>query len=63
MRKGAHNTRQRLIAVDYIVADPHGSRASRRMAAKEAKAAKRGTTTGHSTGGVSEHPIFRRRRA
>lgn len=43
--------RQREIPVDYIVADPNGNRASRRMAAKEAKARARGRNTGHGTGG------------
>ncbi len=38
------------IPVDYIVSDPGGNRASRRMHAKEKKAAERGRTTGHGTG-------------
>jgi hypothetical protein len=39
------------IPIDYIAADANGNRASRRMAAKEAKAAKRGRKIGHSSGG------------
>lgn len=55
-RKGAAG-RRRDIPVDYIVADPEGNRRSRRMAAREAKAAARGRDVGHSAGGAWWKPL------
>jgi hypothetical protein len=49
--KKVKGTRSKLIPIGYVEADPTGNRASRRMAAKERKAAKRGRRTAHGTGG------------
>lgn len=48
-RKG-QATRRTAVPVDYVVSDPAGNRRSRRMAAREAKAAAKGRQTGHSSG-------------
>jgi hypothetical protein len=54
-RKGS--SRKREVPIGYVVADPNGNRASRRMAAKEAKAAAKGRVTGHSTGAAPTRPL------
>lgn len=48
-RKG-QATRRTDIPVDYVVSDPNGNRRSRRIAAREAKAAAKGRQTGLSSG-------------
>jgi hypothetical protein len=52
MSAKGHGGRRTEIPIDYIAADTAGNRASRRLAARQAKAAKRGRDAGHSTGGA-----------
>jgi len=52
------STRRTQVPVGYVVSDPTGNRASRRMAAKEAKAARRGRRAGRGTGGGPIEPSW-----
>lgn len=52
------SVRRTEIPVGYVIDDPNGNRASRRLAAKKAKAARRGRTTGLSTGAAPLHPTI-----
>jgi hypothetical protein len=46
------NGRRKDIPIDYVRADPNGNRRSRRLAAREAKAARLGRDAGTPTGGA-----------
>lgn len=56
---GKNIARRSEIPIGYVVSEPAGNRASRRMAAKEAKAARRGRATGHGTGGAPIAPALK----
>lgn len=56
-RKG-RGARSKEIPRGYVEADPNGNRQARRLAEKEAKAAKQGRNVGTSTGGAPQE--FRR---
>lgn len=56
---GKRIARRAQIPIGYVESNPDGNRASRRMAAKEAKAERRGRQTGHSAGGASIGPTVR----
>jgi hypothetical protein len=47
------------VAVRYVESNPDGNRASRRMAAKEARAAAKGREVGTSTGAAPHRPVRR----
>lgn len=54
-RKGG-GARRTDIPIDYVEANPTGNRRSRRLHAREAKAAQHGRSIGTPTGGAPAHP-------